>query len=106
MLSPAEAVEPVDIVGYYADDAGTQRARLNFHDGQVEAYYALERFIALISGTQGGKTSFEPWWLQKEIAAKGTGDYMAVSPSFVLMGKKLLPEFVEVFERRFQFGQY
>ena len=47
-------------------DGGLQ---LDFHRGQWEAWDAKERFVAVLAGTQGGKTSFGPHWLYREIKA-------------------------------------
>lgn len=77
-----------------------QRARgvaLTLHEGQQAAWDAIERFVAVIAGTQGGKTSFGPWWLHREIAQQGPGDYLAVSATFDLFKLKMLPELLEVF---------
>lgn len=73
--------------------------RLNFHTGQQQAWKAQGRIIAVISGTQGGKTSFGPWWLWREITRCGPGDYLAVTATFDLFKLKMLPEMLEVFER-------
>lgn len=87
----------------YKDDGGL---KLNLHVGQIEAYYSKARFIAIISGTQGGKTSFAPHWLKREIKLRGNGDYLYVTPSFTLLDKKALPEFLEVFERHGNLGYF
>ena len=87
----------------YAVDGGM---KLNLHYGQVEAWNATERFIAIISGTQGGKTSFAPNWLLREIKLRGNGDYLYVTPTFTLLDKKALPEFLEVFEKHGKLGRW
>src|SRR5690606_16041801 len=40
---------------------------LDFHPGQWDAWDSAKRFIFVIAGTQGGKTSFGPHWLYREI---------------------------------------
>ena len=60
------------------------KARLNLHDGQIRAWESKKRFIFITSGTQGGKTSFGPWWLWREIQIRGPGDYLAVSATYDL----------------------
>jgi hypothetical protein len=52
----------------------------------------------MLAGTQGGKTSFLPWWLAREIGARGAGDYLAVTASYDLFKLKFLPEMRYVFE--------
>lgn len=68
-----------------------------FHEGQLEAWAAEERTIAVIAGTQGGKSTFGPWWLLREIQRKGPGDYCIVGPTLELLKKKALPEMIRVF---------
>lgn len=76
---------------------GYDKPREWFHEGQLEAFNSEARIIAIISGTQAGKTSFLPWWLMREIQIKGAGEYAVISPTFPLMYKKCQPEFVRVF---------
>ena len=87
----------------YTADGGL---RLNFHAGQIKAWNCKARFIGVIAGTQGGKTSFAPHWLLREIHLCGTGDYLYVTSTFTLLDKKALPEFREVFEYRGKLGKY
>jgi len=86
-----------------ADDGGLQ---LNFHAGQWRAWDSQARFVVVLAGTQGGKTSFGPWWLHREIQRRGPGDYMVVTPTFPLLEKKALPEFLNLFEKLLQLGSY
>lgn len=79
---------------------------LNFHYGQWQAWDSLKRFVYIISGTQGGKTSFGPWWLWREIQACGHGDYIAGTSSYDLFKLKMLPEIRDVFENRLGIGRY
>lgn len=87
----------------YLEDGGM---RLNLHPGQVKAWNSKARFVAIISGTQGGKTSFAPNWLMREMRLCGSGDYLYVSPTLALMDKKALPEVLEVFEKKGKLGRY
>lgn len=82
------------------------RLRLNFHPGQYKAWQSTKRFIAVIAGSQSGKTSYGPYWLWREIQRCGPGDYMAIAPSYPLMSKKLFPEFYNLFGRRMRLGYY
>ena len=56
---------------------------LSFHEGQARAWKSQRRFIFVLAGTQGGKTSWGPWWLWREIqrtARKGElNDYLATA---------------------------
>ena len=81
------------------NDAGEMR--LNLHPGQAQAWESQRRFIAVIAGSQSGKTSFGPLWLLREIQLRGPGDYMVVTPNYPLLQKKALPEFLRLFRRRF-----
>lgn len=80
--------------------------RLNFHAGQLQAWDSTSRIIAMIAGSQGGKTSFGPWWLYREIDRCGEGDYIAVTASYDLFKLKMLPEMRYVFEHILKIGRY
>ena len=82
------------------------RMRLNFHAGQRRAWMSQKRFVCVLAGTQGGKTSFGPHWLYREITRRGPGDYMVVTPTFPLLEVKALPEFLRLFEQHLQLGRY
>jgi len=73
------------------------QARLSFHPGQSRAWHSDKRFVFVIAGTQGGKTTYGPWWLWREIKRNGPGDYLAVTASFDLFKLKMLPEMKSVF---------
>ena len=83
------------------DDTGS--LHLSFHRGQEEAWKSTwadnVRFTFMFAGSQGGKTSFGPWWLWKAITTYGKGDYLAVTASYDLFKLKMLPELRTVFER-------
>jgi predicted phage terminase large subunit-like protein len=80
------------------------RLRLHLHSGQWAAWTCLARFILVLAGTQGGKTSFGPFWLWREIQQQGPGDYMVIAPTFPLLKKKALPEFLRLFNEWLQLG--
>lgn len=80
--------------------------RLNFHEGQLQAWDSQARIIAMIAGSQGGKTSFGSWWLYREIERCGAGDYIAVTASYDLFKLKMLPEIRNVFEHILKIGRY
>ena len=80
--------------------------RRNFHVGQWRAWESLRRFVVVLAGTQGGKTSYGPSWLYREIQRSGAGDYMIVTPTFQLLELKALPEFRKLFEAILRVGRY
>lgn len=82
------------------------KLHLQFHSGQAQAWDSHRRFVAVISGTQGGKTSFAPWWLWREILTCGPGDYIAATSSYDLFKLKFLPEMRTVFEHLLGIGRW
>lgn len=80
--------------------------RLNLHPGQWRAWQSLARFVVVLAGTQGGKTSFGPHWFLREIKRKGPGDYMIVAPTFGLLEPKTIPEFLRLFQQQLGLGEY
>lgn len=85
------------------EDGGLE---LHFHAGQWQAWDSRKRFIVVLAGTQGGKTSFGPHWLYREIQRRGPGDYLVVTPTYPLMQKKALPEFKRIFQHVLKVGKY
>lgn len=79
---------------------------VNFHEGQARAWRSTKRFVIMIAGTQGGKTSFEPLWLKREMDREGPGDYLAVTATYELLKLKMLPEFIRYFEITLRWGRY
>jgi hypothetical protein len=80
-----------------------QRYKFKAHPGQWKALKSTARFILLLAGTQSGKTILGPIWLKNEIKQKGSGDYIIAAPTFPLMQKKVLPEFMKIFGK---FGEF
>jgi hypothetical protein len=85
--------------------------RLRQHPGQLAAWDSRKRIIAVLAGTQGGKTSWLPWWLHREVAetadpAGGDNDYLAITASYDLFKLKFLPALREIFETVFGTGRY
>lgn len=81
------------------------------HAAQQRALDSTARIVAMIAGSQGGKTSFGPWWLNFEIMrliglGRGGGDYIAATSSYDLFKLKMLPELRNVFEHVLQVGRY
>ncbi|MCU7521592.1 MAG: terminase [Ignavibacteria bacterium] len=78
----------------------------NLHPGQAKAWNSDKRFILILAGSQGGKTSFGPLWLHREIGIRGPGDYLCVTASFPLLELKMLPEFRRLFEYTLHLGEW
>lgn len=76
------------------------------HPGQWQAWCSARRFIAMFAGTQGGKTSFLPLWMWREIRRCGAGDYLAVTATFPLLDLKMGPEFRRLFQDTLKLGTY
>jgi len=68
------------------------KLKVSLHRGQARAWRSKARFVFVIAGTQGGKTSFVPLWLDREIQSAGHGDYLAATSTFDLYRVKFLPE--------------
>lgn len=75
---------------FYTIDNGKLSVRL--HAGQGRAWVSEKRFVFVIAGTQSGKTSFVPLWLDREIQQAGHGDYLATTATYDLFKLKFLPE--------------
>lgn len=88
--------ELVEVIG--------KKVKLHLHPGQSRAWDSDRRFTFIYAGTQGGKTSFEPWWLRREISRRGAGDYLAVTATYDLLKLKFLPEMQNVFCDLFHWG--
>jgi hypothetical protein len=86
------------------------RATVAFHAGQQAAWDSEARFTFVFAGTQGGKTSFVPWWLNREVdrtaSIHGANDYLAVTATYDLFKLKLLPEMRKVFEFMLRRGRF
>lgn len=82
------------------------RLRLHFHPGQWTLWQSERRFLLALAGTQGGKTSFGPPWLYREIQRCGPGDYMVVTPTYPLLEAKALPELLRLFESWLDLGRF
>src|SRR5262245_59510304 len=87
-------------------DADRGALRFDFHPGQQRAWASRAGVVAVIAGTQAGKTVFGPPWLLREIAARGPGDYLVATPTFPLSELKALPAFRDLFETRLGLGRY
>lgn len=86
------------------------KLRLSFHQGQAKAWSSNKRFVFVLAGTQGGKTSFLPWilwkYIQQTATPDGGNDYIAATASYDLFKLKFLPEMRSVFEYLMGIGRY
>ena len=82
------------------------RLKVRMHPGQARAIRSEARHVLVLAGTQSGKTSFGPLWLYREMQRCGPGDYLVVAPAFPLLELKLRPEFMRLFDRQLQLGDY
>lgn len=91
-------------------DIANGKLKLNLHSGQRKAWKSKARFTFIFAGTQGGKTSFLPWWLYREIqrtaVAGELNDYIACTATFDLFKLKFLPALREVFEHELGCARY
>lgn len=91
---------------------GNTELKLDLHPGQVKAWHSRARFVAILAGTQSGKSSFLPWLLHREIAEQAhvnnglPHDYLAVTANYDLFKLKFLPLLKDVFEGATNSGRY
>lgn len=100
----ADNVVP-DLIEHVERD-GVAGLKLNFHYGQLEAWKSTARIVAVLAGSQGGKTAFGPIWMHREMQRKGPGDYIAATSSYDLFHLKMLPAMQEYFEGTLGIGRY
>lgn len=77
-----------------------------FHFAQQLAWDCKKRLILMSAGSQGGKTSWGPHWLKREIDNRKGGDFLAVTASYDLFRLKMLPAMLAVFEQIYGIGRY
>lgn len=83
-----------------------------FHSGQRAAWSSEAEEVVVVAGTQGGKTSFQPHWLLREIQRCGPeileyggGKFIYAGPTLTLMDQQAIPAFAELFEETHQLGK-
>jgi len=93
-----------------AEAPAEKKLYYNLHPGQSRAWDSTRRFVAMLAGTQSGKTTFGPPWLHREIQSTAkdgeTNDYIAVTANFKLYQRKMLPELLEYFVRTLGIGKF
>ena len=100
-----DADRSIGIKQFYTRVGG--KIQVNPHPKQAQVFRSVANIIAVLAGTQSGKTLSGPVWLWKEIqkwdklVQAGGGAhgavFWAVSPSYPLMEGKLEPEYVTFF---------
>lgn len=83
---------------------GGGELRMNFHAGQWRAWESKKRIVAIIAGSQSGKTEFSIPWLWREIKECGAGDYLYVGPYYTLLERKPIPAFRHFFSGIMKLG--
>ena len=77
-----------------------------FHTGQNLVFDSTSRIVAMLAGSQAGKTAISPWWIYSEMNRLGGGDYLAVTSTYDLFKLKFLPAMLAVFEQILGIGRY
>ena len=83
-----------------------KRLTLRPHKGQARVLRSRARFVAMLAGTQGGKTSMSPLLIHREMRRRGPGDYLAVTSTVPLLKLKMLPEFLTLFVHTLHLGTW
>lgn len=86
-------------------DVDADTLHLNFHAGQWEAWESTKRIVLILAGARGGKTSFGPPWLHREMITKGPGDYLIAGPDYPLLEKAAGPEVKHYFQTLLGLGK-
>ena len=92
------------------------KLNVHLHTGQKKVLESDKRIIAMLCGSQSGKTVFSAYWMYKEILrwdeimqrGEGASDAVAwaVSPSHPLQREKLLPAFKNFFIDIMNIGEF
>jgi len=93
-------------IKHFREISSDGKLKVNFHPGQTRTWLSKKRIIDMQAGSQGGKTVLGPHWLDREIRTRGPGDYLVGTSTFPLLDRKLLPEFLYVFQDLFHYGTY
>ncbi|MCR4395056.1 MAG: terminase family protein, partial [Dehalococcoidales bacterium] len=81
-----------------------------WHEGQKRVLQSKAQVIAMLAGTQAGKTVTGSRWLHNEIMRTadpaGGNDYLAGTANYDLFKLKMLPELLFYFEQTLKVGRY
>lgn len=80
------------------------------HEGQVRAHNSLAQVIAVIAGTGGGKTAYEPVWILQErekLKAKGhKAPHGIVVAPYKILRRTTMPTILNLLERKLKLGEW
>ena len=79
---------------------------LHPHSGQYKVLESKKNTIAFIAGAQSGKSAIGPIWMHRELLKHSGGDGLVGSPTFPLLDKKLLPEYIDYFCNTLKIGEH
>ena len=72
---------------------------IHLHRFQKEAILdKVSRYIFMIAGSGGGKSSFAPIWLYERMASRPGSLVMFVEPTFKMLNNIAIPKIVEFFK--------
>jgi len=71
----------------------TRQYEIKLHEFQEAGIFSDRRFIFLISGIQGGKTTAGALWFKQEIHRHPKDNFLIVTPTYKLMDQSTLPKF-------------
>lgn len=77
--------------------------QLEAHPFQIEALGAKERFIAMITGIQGGKTTTGCIWIMDGVSKFAGDDFLIAAPTYKILQQSTLRKFFELFPEMRQF---
>jgi len=73
-----------------------KKIRVELHKYQMQVMQSMKRFILMVAGTQGGKTTTGAYWIFKEIDNYPQDEYLIAAPTYKIMGQSTLPRFLDV----------
>jgi PBSX family phage terminase large subunit len=91
---------------FYTDSRGRLSKYIPIHEGQADILKSSARFTAVIAGTGAGKTTAGAVWLGQRIAAKPTGKFLMVAPTFPLLNTAALETWKKFVEGTELQGEY
>jgi len=71
--------------------------KLEWHPYQIKALNSEKRFIAVISGVQGGKTTLGALWLKKQVEAYPEDWHLIAAPTYKILHQSTLLKVFELF---------
>ncbi len=83
-----------------------KKLQVHLHEGQMRVKNSKAQYVAALCGAQSGKTEQMPMIMHDEMLKRGSGDALAVSSSFPLMDKKLVPIYRQYFETYLHIGHW